>query len=72
MKNLNYLLDHILHQMFKIFLSISSKNINITDNYTIRINVNKTESRTTIKIKTQPILEFLTPETTKLLQSTKK
>ena len=45
---------------------------NITDNYTIRINVNKTESRTTIKIKTQPILEFLTPETMKLLQSTKK
>ena len=26
MKNLNYLMDHILHHIFKIILSISSKN----------------------------------------------
>ena len=27
MKNLNYLMDHILYQIFKIILSISSKNM---------------------------------------------
>ena len=27
MKNLNYLMDHVLYQIFKIILSISSKNM---------------------------------------------
>ena len=42
----------------------------VIDNPLIRIYVNK-ENRTTFKIKTGYYLEFLTPETIKLLESTK-
>ena len=45
MINLNILMDHILYQIFKIILSISSKNP------PIRIYVNKIETRITFKIK---------------------
>ena len=46
MKNLNYVIGHILYQIFKIILSISSKNMkNVTDNTPIRIYVNKIENR---------------------------
>ena len=42
-----------MYQTFKIILSISSKkNKTVTDNYPIKIYVNKTENRTTFKIKT--------------------
>ena len=43
----------------------------MTDNLSKRINVNKMESRITFKIKTRCYLELLTPQTTKLLGSTK-
>ena len=41
------------------------------DNPPIRINVNKIENRVLFKIKTGYYLELLTPETMKLLGSTK-
>ena len=43
----------------------------VTDNLPIRIYVNKIENRITYRIKTRYFLEFLTPETMKLLGSTK-
>ena len=49
---------------------IIKKHETVTDNPLIRIYVNK-ENRTTFKIKTGYYLEFLTPETIKLLESTK-
>ena len=42
-----------------------------TSNPSIRICVNKIENRITFKIKTGYHLELLTPETVKLLESTK-
>ena len=42
-----------------------------TDNSSIRIYVNKIENRITFKVKTGHYLELLTPETMKLLGSTK-
>ena len=49
---------------------IIKKHETVIDNPLIRIYVNK-ENRTTFKIKTGYYLEFLTPETMKLLESTK-
>ena len=59
MKNLNYLMDHILYQIFKI----------ISDPQ-IRIYVNKLENKITFKMKTRYYLEFLMPEIIKLLGNT--
>ena len=42
-----------------------------TDNLSIRIHVNKIENRVMFKIKTEFYFELLTPETMKLLGSTK-
>ena len=64
-------MDHILHRIFKIILSIFKKNNENIDNPSIRIDVNKIENRITFKIKTGYYLELLTPETMKLLVSTK-
>ena len=47
------------------------KDETVTDNPSIRICVNKIENRITFKIKTEYYLELLTPETMKLLGSTK-
>ena len=47
------------------------KDETVTDNPSIRIYVNKIENRITFKIKTEYYLELLTPETMKLLGSTK-
>ena len=58
MKSLNYLIGHILYQIFKIAL-------------TIMANMNKIENRITFNIKTGFYLELLTLETMKLLGSTK-
>ena len=69
-KKLNNLMDHILYQVFKIILSISSKNKRVTDNLPIIIYVNKTENRETFKIKTGYYLKLLTNEKIKLLRST--
>ena len=71
MKNLNYLMDHILYQLFMIILDIFKKHGEKTVNPSIRIYINKTEDRITFKIKTGYYIEFLTPETMKLLESTK-
>ena len=67
MKSLNYLIDYILYQTFKITLTISLKNIRIR----IRIYINKIENRITFRVKTEYCLELLTLETMKSLRSTK-
>ena len=64
MINLNYLMDHILYQIFKIISSIlKKKHKENIHNPSMRIYVNKTENRITFKIKTGYYLELLTPET---------
>ena len=68
MTDLNDLMDHILYQIFKIILGISSETE--TENPPVRIYKNKIESRITFKIKTAYYLELLTPETMKFLGST--
>ena len=50
------------------FVSVIKK---LTDNPSIRLYANKTEKRITFKIKIGYCLEFLMPETMKLLGSTK-
>ena len=54
-----------------IILAIFKKHGEKTVNPSIRIYINKTEDRITFKIKTGYYIEFLTPETMKLLESTK-
>ena len=60
MKNLNYLMDHILCLILKIILNISyKKHAEKTDNLSIRITyVFKIENRITFKIKTGYYLEL--------------
>ena len=53
------------------FEYVLKKHETVTDNPSIRIYVNKIENRITYKIKTGYYLELLTPETMKLLGSTK-
>ena len=72
MKNLNYLMDHILYQIFKVILNNLKKHEKVTDNPSIRIYINKIENRITFKIKTGYYLELLTPERMKLLRSTRR
>ena len=55
--------------LFWIFLKKHGENV---DNPSVRIYVNKIENGITFKIKTGYYLEFLTPETMKLLRSTGK
>ena len=50
MMNLNYQVDHILCQIFKIILSIFLKNNKSIDSLPIRIYVNKIGNRITFKI----------------------
>ena len=71
MMNLNYLMDDILYQIFKIILGIfKKKQGEMIDNPSIRVYLNKIENRITFTIKTGYYLELLTPETMKLLEST--
>ena len=71
MINLNYLMDHILYQIFKIILNIfKKKHGEKIDNPSVRRSVKRIENRITFKIKTGYHLEFLIPETVKLLGST--
>ena len=49
-KKLNYQMDHILYQLFRISLTISSKTL--IDNPPIIICINKAENRITFKTKT--------------------
>ena len=72
MKNSNYIIDHILYQIFKIILSIYlkiwRKDYQSFNKY---IYINKTGNRITFEINPGYNLELLTPETMKLLGSTK-
>ena len=71
MINLNYQMDHILYQIFKIILSIfKKKHGEDIDKSSVQIYVNKIENSITFKIKNGYSLELLTPETMKLLGST--
>ena len=71
MKNLNYPMDRIQYQIFKVFFEyILKKHSENVDNPSIRIYVNKIENRITFKIKNGYYLELLSPETVKLLGST--
>ena len=54
------------------FEYIIKKYETLTENSPIRIYVNKIEKRITFKIKSKYYLEFLTPETMKLLRSAEK
>ena len=54
MKNLNYLMDHILYQIFETTLNILKK-WRKTDNSPIKIYVNKIENIITFKSKTNII-----------------
>ena len=67
MKNLNYLIDHILYQIFKI----KKKHDTVTDNIPIKIYLNKIENKIMFKINTGYYLELLTPETMELFGCTK-
>ena len=65
--------DVILLQTFKITLNLSSKkHETLTENPPIQIYPNKIKKRIVFKIKTGYNLELLTPETMRLLGSTKK
>ena len=73
MMNLNYQMDHISYQIFKIILSIfKKKDGEDIDKPLVQIHVNKIENRVTFKIKNGYSIEHLTPETMKLPGSTKK
>ena len=69
MKNLNYLMNHILYQDY--FEYIIKKHDTVTDNPAIMIYVNKIKNTITFKVKTGHCLEFLTSEIMELLGSTK-
>ena len=72
MKYLNYLMDHILYKIFKIiFIIILKKREKLSGNPPIRIYENKIENRITFKSERGYYLKLLTPETLKLLVSTK-
>ena len=66
MKNLNYLVDHILHQVFKIILNIyiyiKKKNGQKTANPSPEIYISKIKNRISFKNTTGYYLELLTPE----------
>ena len=58
-KNLSYLTDNILYQIFKIILNISLEKHREKIHYlSIRVYVNKIENRITFKIKTGYYLEL--------------
>ena len=71
-KTLNYLVDHILYQIFKTILNISRKHGEKTNNPSIRIYVKKKiGKRIVFRIKIGNYLELLMPEIMNLLGSTK-
>ena len=64
MKNLNYSMDHILYQIFKIILNIEyifKKHGKKTVNPSIRIYANRIGNRITFKIKAEYYLKLSTP-----------
>ena len=66
-QDLNYLINHILYQVFEIILIMSSKN-----RETFKIDINKIENRNTYKIKSGYYLQLLPHETMKLMISTEE
>ena len=73
MMNLNYQMERILYEMFKIILNTlkKKKHGEYIDKPLVQIYVNKIENAVTFKIKNGYSLAFLKPETMKLLGSTK-
>ena len=72
MMNLNCRMDRIVCQIFKIISNtFKKKHGENTNKLSVEIYVNKIENRVTFKIKNGYSLELLTPETMKLLGSTK-
>ena len=71
MKNLNYLTDLILGQIFRTIFSISSRSMkHCLINHQCKY-ISTKFNRVTFKIKTGNYLEILAPETMKILGSTK-
>ena len=70
--NLNYQMDHIQYQIQDYSEYILKKHSENVDSPSIKIYVNKIEIQIAFKIKNGYYLELLTPETMKLLGSTKK
>ena len=73
MMNLICLMDHIWFQINTITLNtslISSNYETITNNYPMKIYVNRIKNRIDFKVKTGYKLKLLSPETMKLLGST--
>ena len=69
MMNLNYQMVHILYQICKIISeTFKKKHGENTNKPSVQIYVHKNENRITFKIKDGYSLEFLTPETKKLLK----
>ena len=56
--NLDNQMDHIQYQIFGITLTIFLRSINVDDDRSIRIYVNKIENRVKFKIKMDIILKF--------------
>ena len=72
MDNFNYLMDHILYQIFKIiFKKFFKKPGEKTNNTSMKIFVNKIENRSASKTKPSYYLKLLTLETMKLPRITK-
>ena len=67
--NIYWIIFHIRYS--RLFWICIQKDEEKTVNPSIRIYINKRENRITFEIKTGCYLEFLTPETMKLLGSTK-
>ena len=71
-KNLNYLMDLILYQIFKTFFEyISKKDGEKTVNPSIRIYVNKIDNIITFEIKAGYYIKLLSPEKMEYLGRTK-
>ena len=70
--NITCLLVLMKFLTFNITLNLWSKNQTFTKNPTIQICPNEIKNRTVSKVKTSYKLELLSPETGKLLGSTKK
>ena len=72
MKNLNYMMDHILYQIFKITSSIPIRRHQTVIDISLKIlYLNKIENRIIFRIKASCYLKILTPEMMKLLKSSK-
>ena len=67
------LMNHTLFQTFKIiFNTLLKKHETIADNHPVQIYTNKIKNRIVFKIKAGYKLKLLSPETIRLLGSTKK